>query len=225
MRAGPGARRGGLAAAEALPAPHGPPLSALPSEVPCWLSPTEESGPAQEREKSHLTRSVLSHTSMSSMTEGCATGIYGGGKQRGGEWAGSPTQPGERKTEHRNKENRQKQPPKSNQNVTHGQTRSWRGHTEWQGRKRGGGQAAAGVRLWGRGGEGEAAAAAGCVLDMDNFLTTSGPRVGTGSPGEGCRVPLLVGGGGTRTVKGTSACGREPSTLLLVSRGGGSRAG
>lgn len=39
-------------------------------------------------------RSVLSHTSMSSMTEGCATGIYEGrgGKQRG---QAAPTQPGE----------------------------------------------------------------------------------------------------------------------------------
>lgn len=62
--------------------------------------------PTHEIEKSSLTRSVLSHTSMSSMTEGCATGIYGGGKQR----ARQPPHSQRGETEHRNKGNHQQQP-------------------------------------------------------------------------------------------------------------------
>ena len=53
--------------------PRQPPRPFLGGPLPCH-SP-------HEKEKSSLTRSVLSHTSMSSMTEGCATGIYGGGKR------------------------------------------------------------------------------------------------------------------------------------------------
>lgn len=90
--------------------------------------------PTHEREKSSLTRSVLSHTSMSSMTEGCATGIYGGGSSR----PGSPTaRQGE--TEHRTKEIVKSNPQNGNKmcteqkNTTAQQARATRGsHMEWR---------------------------------------------------------------------------------------------
>lgn len=71
--------------------------------------------PPHKIQKSSLTRSVLSHTSMSSMTEGCATGIYEGrgGKQRG--QAGPHTARQRKTTPKQSKSS--KVTPKQNQNV------------------------------------------------------------------------------------------------------------
>lgn len=62
-------------------------------------------------------RSVLSHTSMSSMTEGCATGIYEGrgGKQRAGSGRPPHSQAKEDRTPEQSKSS--KVTPKQNQNV------------------------------------------------------------------------------------------------------------
>lgn len=87
--------------------PLGPP--GQPQGAPAWASPLPT-----KIETWSLTRSVLSHTSMSSMTEGCTTGICGGGRQR----PGSP-QPG-RETEQRTRQCRQPKATKGTQRGTRG---------------------------------------------------------------------------------------------------------
>lgn len=126
---GPGRRAcGQRAAGEGEPEGQGPQGPHLPASLlhsqwgsgalagvprPVLRSTSASPHPTREIEKSCLTRSILSHTSMSSITEGCATGIYGGGKQRAG-------QPHSQAREDRtpDKVNRQKQPPKETKMYT-----------------------------------------------------------------------------------------------------------
>lgn len=172
-----------LVAARATPPPP-PTSSPAPWEQPWGLSlGLSLSHPTLEREKSSLTRSVLSHTSISSMTEGCTTGIYGGGKQ----WPAA-AQPGEGRQN--TKVNHQHPPPnetkhtakKTHQHSRNGQrgSRAMAGGEAVRSRSKSGG--------WGRGEERGSVR----VLDMENSLTVV-PGLTSQPLGPGSKNPLLSG--------------------------------